>query len=182
MAKPLNPPTDAEFDRALRRFERWQHIPYRLKDIERWVEAIQAAPADVRNTPDVQPKKDGGTFVSGVTDLDHLLEHAAAVRRKFKAGKFLLANASLRGLEERIRAVNARVTAPLIERGKKELADSRRGASQKMALNTAPDHDARRLVFEKFRALGCSKMEAYKRAADKLGVSHRSISKAVTGR
>jgi hypothetical protein len=106
----LLPPTDAEFDAMVRRSEREIVIPLRVKAIEDWIAKIKATPEDRRNTPDMRRSKGGRTFITTVTDLDATLKHCDAVMQKFRAGEFLLALASLRGLERRVQEINRRVT------------------------------------------------------------------------
>jgi hypothetical protein len=77
--------------------------------------------------------KGGGTFVSGVTDLDNILKGVAHVRRYFSAGEIWLALDSLRSLESAVRSVNNRVTQPLIETGIKQRAAAKKGGQERSA-------------------------------------------------
>ena len=110
--------TGDELDAIVRFHQRHRAIPWRLNDIAKWIADIKANPADVRNKPDVQPRRDGGTFVSEVTNLDDMLKHVETVWRHFRADEFELALSSLGALETRVVVVNARVTNPVIKHGK----------------------------------------------------------------
>jgi hypothetical protein len=135
----LPPPLSAEeFDDMVRRDEREFEIPMRLRDIEAWVAEIKSRAEDIRNTPDVRPnRRERGTYISKVTDLDTLLASCASIRRTFDSGQFELALSGMRTIEGNVRAINARVTDPLLEIGRKVSAGARRGGKQD------PDRDMR---------------------------------------
>jgi hypothetical protein len=107
----IKPPTDKEFDEAVRCHERELAMPVRLRSIEAWIKDLKASsdPDEIRNTSDVRRTKKGAEYVSQETDLDRTLEHIEAVRRLLKRGDFLLAISAMRDLESRVNAINMRV-------------------------------------------------------------------------
>ena len=123
----IEPPSDAEFEEMIVRYEREQAIPFRVDSIEKWIRKIKATPDDVRNIPDNRQTKDGRWFLAKITDLDEILKHCATTRQHCTDGKFELALSSLRSLNSRVNEVNSRRTALLIATGKKIRDASKRG-------------------------------------------------------
>jgi hypothetical protein len=96
----VRPPSDAEFEDMITRYERGPALVGRVATIEEWI---------------VKPKVEATP-----TELKAAVKYCTAVRDYCSAGKFELAHSSLRGLESCVGAIKSRLAAPLIAIGKKQ--------------------------------------------------------------
>jgi hypothetical protein len=174
-------PTAEEFDDMIRRHERQHAIPWRLRDLEKWVAQTKADPKDIRNTPDERPSKHGGTFVSEVSDLDSILKHINAVWRHFRANEFELALSSLRGLESRVQVVQLRVLQPDVDLARRVGHKTPEAAERAKRDRALTEEKYRRYEAAFVAALkpGVLKGKAEVRAARQCGCSVRTIRTAV---